>query len=848
MKRLGWITLAALAGVALYGLLFARYESALQWQVSIDRRQAIQRAYETAAQLGIEAGSWTASSSVFDSESGRLFQRRHGNHELARYIHPLQYEVRLDDPDSQDFFEMNLAPNGELRLFRLTRPTPEKSDEGGSIGISADSGGGVDVEVDGSEDSRQEDEEPPAVSPEVRSLARQTLEYLLAGRSSADLELEEPPASRRGGFRFRWTAPEQEGEPGRLEVEVTVGAEEALEGGVGIDFSEDFESLRDDFDSGVELYTAAVGLLATVLFLAGAVFLLLGCLNREIHYRTILSALLLVGVIHLIAYYPSGALDAQYVDGEALWEIVLQQGLGIIFVAGGFLFCVWGPTYMLGIRKRPLPLVSADLFLRGRWLARPLGEALFAGVVLGPALAALPYLAKALMPSAMLTPPNVEGWAGPMLWTGAFDLMEVRGLGWVAFLYGLWYSLMEAFVKHPLIRRSAQVVMAIACLASMPVNAPLTAALLAGGLIAVAADLIYHRLGLLSVVAVFLSAYAVRQGTALLGQPSAHLQEQGMWTLSALGALALSGLLVARLGRPVDLSSEARRRLADSQRLQRQRRAERDKLLAEFSVAQRAQQMMLPENPPHIKGYQLAGICQPAREVGGDLYDFLPLSGGRWVVTVADVAGKGVGAALYMTLTKGLLTSVSEQSSEPFEIVRRVNQHYFASVQRNRFVTLALAALDPQSGRARCARAGHNPVIWRRARRDETVTLNTSGLGLGLVDSHYFDRSLAVEEIELEPGDALFFYSDGIPEAMNRRRQEYGDERLRQRIADTDGMSASASMHHILEDVKRFVSSHPASDDVTLVVLRREERRTGSAQVASQAENLYTEELSEQAG
>jgi serine phosphatase RsbU (regulator of sigma subunit) len=229
---------------------------------------------------------------------------------------------------------------------------------------------------------------------------------------------------------------------------------------------------------------------------------------------------------------------------------------------------------------------------------------------------------------------------------------------------------------------------------------------------------------------------------------------------------------------------------------------------------------MLPSAPPVIPGYDIAAICRPAREVGGDLHDFLPLSGGRYGRVVADGSGKGVPAAVYMTLTKGLLASVSEYRDDPGQILREVNRHLYTACKRKLFVTLFLAIIDPSTDTVTFSRAGHNPPVWRQAARNQTSLLRPQGIGLGLDSGGVFDRCLAVEQIQVAPADGLFLYSDGITEAMNSRSEEYGEERLMQIAARTDGLGATAARDMVLADVGEFLGRTAPQDDQTLVVVR----------------------------
>jgi sigma-B regulation protein RsbU (phosphoserine phosphatase) len=211
----------------------------------------------------------------------------------------------------------------------------------------------------------------------------------------------------------------------------------------------------------------------------------------------------------------------------------------------------------------------------------------------------------------------------------------------------------------------------------------------------------------------------------------------------------------------------------------------------------------------------------PAREVGGDLYDFLEFPDGQWGLCVADVSGKGVPAALYMTMTKGLLASESRFATDLRELVLALNEPLYLAGRKKTFVTLALTRLDPATGRVTLVRAGHNPVIWRRARLNKTVTLQPGGIGVGLVSNKLFGPKLKQQAIDLEPGDTLVLYSDGLTEAENPTSELFGEERLVQAIEMSDCLDAQASLQRILHAVNEFKQDADPHDDLTLVILKR---------------------------
>jgi phosphoserine phosphatase RsbU/P len=240
---------------------------------------------------------------------------------------------------------------------------------------------------------------------------------------------------------------------------------------------------------------------------------------------------------------------------------------------------------------------------------------------------------------------------------------------------------------------------------------------------------------------------------------------------------------------------------------------------------------MLPARAPSLEGYSLAASCDPAREVGGDLYDFLRLKDGRLGIGVADVSGKGVPAALYMGLTKGLLSAAAQDSGDPHYILGVVNKHLREVAKKKVFVTMALGVLDPAERTLEYARAGHNPVVWRRASARQTHLLGGGGIGLGIAGPVLFARTLKVETLVLAPGDALIFYSDGLTEAMDELQEQFGEERLIAAAEKTDGLDAGATRDSILREVKHFLKGGNSQDDLTIAVLRVNEasRQSSSA-------------------
>jgi predicted ester cyclase len=246
---------------------------------------------------------------------------------------------------------------------------------------------------------------------------------------------------------------------------------------------------------------------------------------------------------------------------------------------------------------------------------------------------------------------------------------------------------------------------------------------------------------------------------------------------------------------------------------------ERELVEQELRVARRIQQASLPKVVPELKGWQISPFYQPAREVGGDFYDFHLLPEGRLGVVVGDATGKGVPAALVMSTTCGMLQAVSQasdsSSSSPGEVLKRVNEALTVRIPSNMFVTCFYAVLDSKSASLRYANAGHDLPYLHRG-RGEAEELRARGMPLGLMPQMGYEE----KEIELDVGEGVFFYSDGLVEAHDPKGEMFGFPRLRALIAE-HGKQESLE-EALLEQLYSFVGEGwEQEDDITLLTLER---------------------------
>ncbi len=258
-------------------------------------------------------------------------------------------------------------------------------------------------------------------------------------------------------------------------------------------------------------------------------------------------------------------------------------------------------------------------------------------------------------------------------------------------------------------------------------------------------------------------------------------------------------------------------RVAQLVREQQAEARERERIAQELRVARLIQQTLLPKTLPQIAGWQFAAHYQPAREVGGDFYDFLDLPGGRVGLVIGDVTDKGVPSALVMATTRSVLRSVAQRIDAPGQVLEHANEQLYPDIPRNMFVTCLYAILDPATGRLVFANAGHDlPYRCHVHGADE---LRATGMPLGLMPGMRYEE----KEVQLAPGDSVLFYSDGLVEAHNRERAMFSFGRVRELVA-VHGSNRNASLVEVMmHELTQFTGpGWEQEDDITLMTLQRE--------------------------
>ena len=258
--------------------------------------------------------------------------------------------------------------------------------------------------------------------------------------------------------------------------------------------------------------------------------------------------------------------------------------------------------------------------------------------------------------------------------------------------------------------------------------------------------------------------------------------------------------------------------------------AEKKRMEEELRIARQIQMSLLPRGPVDAPGLGVTALCVPAREVGGDYYDFFHLPGERLGMLIADVAGKGTSAALYMAELKGLVLALSQSHDSPRALLMEVNRIISENLDSRSFITMTYAVIDRKRGFMTYCRAGHTPLIFlpgpsSSAPRGAQI-LTPDGMVVGLRipgASEKFDELLEEQRIDLNVGDVVVLYTDGISEAMNAESDLFGETRLSEIIEEHGHLGSAELRERILREIESFVGDADQHDDMTMILLKVEE-------------------------
>lgn len=811
--RLHWsvLGLAAAAGFAAFLALFPRYDAgALEWRTRASRQDVIAAAVGVASGYGIDTAGWdflVTTQYVRERRLARL--ERPDNPVLARFP-SLHYIVSASRPNS--IFRVQLTLTSDLRPLAFRTFGPRRR-FGGTPPPGFRKGPRERKGPPRDELPPRDDLLPVDVAGQLRLFAGEDARHY----TQTAFAIPTPEGLRSA---WEWADPSEPGIVARLQLFVRRGSVHRVEH--SLEIAESVISRRAaEYEAAQSLAGAA-----RPLFIALTMFMSFWYFFRSLAHTFVplkfafglLPFFLLPLLIDSLAGPEAErAVISALLSNSTASAVVSTSGLLLALAGGAFVVMIAAGRSILPPEERARWAGLQCIYLR-RYFTRPAGLSMLAGIAIGPALASIPLVGAFLAGQSGIAIQSISSpkflsaanpWAGLLGEASPAVALSTFGfvLPWAARVFRSGALSIFAVAFYGL----AAVFLFVS---PLPGRTPLSAALCVlalGGMWAA-----YAATGLLGVwVSSFSSAAAAMSYCFYLN----GLHAQALSAAAPAVLLAAAAAAMAVFGERISPSV-----IHDSFEIHPREVIvnERARLDAEFTVAAEAQQRMLPDAAPAVEGFSLAGSCAPAREVGGDLFDYVLLPGGQVGLCVADVSGKGMQAALYMTLTKGMLASAQPKFLPLPALASRLNRHLLAAGRRKTFVTMSLARLDPATRRLLHVRAGHNPPLLYRRATGACSVLKPRGLGLGLANPAAFDRILEVEELLLEPGDVFVLYSDGLTEMMNPEYEQFGEERLAGAVSANARLGAQAIHDAILDSAREFQANAEQNDDLTLLVVKAE--------------------------
>jgi len=500
-----------------------------------------------------------------------------------------------------------------------------------------------------------------------------------------------------------------------------------------------------------------------------------------------------------------------------MWAELFWRFVSFSIAAGAialFAFMVSGVTESVARETFAPRLRTLTLMRQGDFQNRPMGAALLRGTLLGGLILGLCTLALWWIPSLSLEHAAEflsESSIRPMISVllGTFSASYFISLIW---LFGIGSILYRISPKPGIFVPLAALIAGLL---------QITPALFENGLESVFISVVvgailawgFLRFDILTVLTgMFIARLMWRLSEGFVVAGTSTWVDATLGTLFVLSVLILGfvGVLSRRTGKDIkEYVPEYVTEMAGQERVKR-----------ELELAHQVQASFLPRTMPRIEHLDIAGMCLPAQEVGGDYFDFIKLSDTRLAFVVGDVSGKGIHAAFFMTLVKGIIQTLSRQEKSPAELLRILNHLFCENAPSGTFISMIYGVVDVSDRSFTFARAGHNPAIMHRAGAPKAEVLCPAGMAIGFSDGDVFDANIEEKTVTLRNGDTLVFYTDGFSEAMNSSRDLYGDERLADKVGQVGSRSASAILRLLTEDVHHFIEGAGRADDMTMVVIK----------------------------
>jgi hypothetical protein len=530
----------------------------------------------------------------------------------------------------------------------------------------------------------------------------------------------------------------------------------------------------------------------------------------------ILAGLMVSGTIFL-REWGSSSLVGGNMQSIDLLGLALRMGFSGAFTSVG-VFALFAVGDSVMRQYWPQKLYSYDYLRQGRFFNKPIGEMILRSIILAFILCGIWTAALTFTPNLFFEIERTflaheAAWAPIYLFINSF---------WFSLLFALCIFAVAATQFYGSQKRKwlASLTIVLGVILSIPGFQnidPTIPEVMVFGILGIVFTLIFLKWDILTVFFThYLFVLMLESSTGWILSGSPDLSVFILLLIFLLGNAVAAVLFIVKGEKEQSLSSyvpDYVEELAQEQRIKQELRIARD-----------VQQSFLPVETPRFKNLDLAAICKPAYETGGDYYDFVKLDDHRMVVTIGDVSGKGIQAAFYMTFIKGILHSLCREIDSPAEILKKVNRLFYDNARRGTFISLVYGIIDLQKKTFQFARAGHNPVLRVASRKGDFEELKPKGIGIGL-SKERFDEHLEEVELSIEDNSVLVLYTDGIVEALSDSHNFYGSDRLNTLIKRNARKSAKEILDLLAQDVRSFIGNAKQHDDMTIMVIKLKDQK-----------------------
>jgi hypothetical protein len=532
-----------------------------------------------------------------------------------------------------------------------------------------------------------------------------------------------------------------------------------------------------------------------------------------------------VSIVYLINYWPSVGQNINMGLDVLTSKIIifLSMGLLVYFFLALLLFGSWSVSESYAREQWPEKLNAIDAYFKGKIFRKASGTSMMKGLVLALGVSLI-YLTASILLNVeksfmYISPSSLLG-----IYTGFFPVVDILAesfinsmLGSIAItffiinvVYQKWHNRTAAILLSGLVFTLAAVISP-----SPPSVNVFFLSLLITFAFGCFYGYIFFKFDILTLLSLHFHVGIITKGFALENGMDSFYAANFFLLILAISTTPVIYFISRYRNKDFVLTEygmpEHIKRISERERMQR-----------ELELAAKVQLSLLPKRQPEIPGFDIAGFSLPAKEAGGDYYDFVKLGGNKLGIAIGDVSGKGMGAAIYMTLTKGILQAHAEENVSPKIVMDKVNKLLYRTVEKNTFVSMFYAVLDVDRKKLSYSRAGHNPGILYSHQGGSTKELKSKGMALGLERGHIFRETLIEEEISLADGDLVVLYTDGLTEAMNRSRAEYGESKLVNSIKEYRELPSQRIIELVFKDIQKFTNGYPQHDDMTMVVIKIE--------------------------